>query len=255
MVSRVSLLKAFFGSFFIQAAWSFEKMQTLGFAAAISPAIKDIFKGDARLRDFAVRRHMSFYNAHPYMASPVLGAAIRLEEAGMKGECPVDSALRFRSRMMAPLSAIGDSFFWASLRPLASCAGILAALIWGLWGPAVFLVLYNAVHLSARWAGLKRGYADGDGVIASIKSLELPKWAARARLLAMFILGVFTAYCARMALALAGSGAQAVLAASVLGATLVVTAALVFLLKRGWRVARLIYAVTLPVIIIGALLY
>jgi PTS system mannose-specific IID component len=254
MISKKSFLKVFIGSFFIQAAWSFEKMQTLGFAAAISPAIKDVFKEDGQSGNLAIRRHMSFYNAHPYMASPVLGAAIKLEEAGMRGECPVDNALRFRSRVMAPLSAIGDLFFWGALRPLASCAGILAALIWGLWGPVVFLAVYNVVHISARWFGLKKGYALGEAVTGFVTSLALPRWGARARLACAFMLGFFLVGGMRFALNMADVRALGP-SAIAFAVALVLVAVFSLLLKRGWKVAGLVYLVTIPLIIIGVLFF
>ena len=78
------MFKVFLNSFFIQSAWSFEKMQGLGFAAAMAPAIKDIYK-DREQACAAIRRHMVFYNAHPYMASPILGAAIKMEEEVREG--------------------------------------------------------------------------------------------------------------------------------------------------------------------------
>ena len=74
MITRGAMLKVFFDSFFIQSSWSFEKMQSLGFAAAISPAIVEVYRDSPEGKSAALKRPLAFYNAHPYMASPVLGA-------------------------------------------------------------------------------------------------------------------------------------------------------------------------------------
>lgn len=193
MVGRYTLFKVFAGSLFVQSSWSFEKMQSLGFACAITPALRVLYAGDDAGLMEAQKRHMSFYNAHPYMASAVLGAAINLEEKALRSECRSEAALAFKKMVMAPYGAIGDAFFWGSLRPFASCAGVLSAFLWGFWGPVVFLLAYNAVHLWMRWHGLKKGYELGTGVVDYIKSLGLPGWGERLKTAGAATLGVFFA--------------------------------------------------------------
>ena len=127
------------------------------------------------------------------MASPVLGAAINMEEKARRGECAKDAPERFKSLVMGPYGAIGDAFFWGAARPLASIAGVLATVLWGMWGPLVFLAVYNLFHLLMRWYGLKKGIELGDGVVAFIKSLDLPMWAVRLKYLSAALLGVLCA--------------------------------------------------------------
>lgn len=254
MNRKAPLLKIFLGSFFIQSAWSFEKMQGLGFAAAISPALNSICRGK-EARRAALKRHLAFYNAHPYMASPVLGAAARLEEKIAEGEAPAQSAVEFKKRVMGPYGAIGDSFFWGSIRPLASCIGIFSAVLWGIWGALVFLAFYNVFHLWMRWMGLKKGYELGEGVVGYIKSLEMPRWGQRARYLACFFLGLIPAVIVYKAFLLPASGAGYMAPAILIG--LPAAAASVFVLmlffKKGLTVSRLIYLVALPLILYGVI--
>lgn len=193
MVSRYTLFKVFAGSLFVQSSWSFEKMQSLGFACAITPALKRIYSGDDAGLKAAQKRHLSIYNAHPYMGSAVLGASINLEEKARNNECRVDAAVAFKKLVMGPYGAIGDVFFWGSLRPFASSIGVLTAVLWGMWGPVVFLIVYNAVHLWMRWHGLKKGYELGTGVVDYIKALELPGWSERLKLAGAATLGALFA--------------------------------------------------------------
>ncbi len=50
MITRRAMFKVFMGSFFIQSAWNFERLQGLGFASAISPALSEIFAGNEASR-------------------------------------------------------------------------------------------------------------------------------------------------------------------------------------------------------------
>lgn len=192
MISRTTMFKVFLNSFFIQSAWSFEKMQGLGFAAAIAPAIKDIYKG-ADSASLALKRHMVLYNAHPYMASPILGAVIKMEEDVRDGKRAAGEVAFFKQSLMGPYGAIGDTFFWGSIRPLASIVGVLSALIWGFWGIVALLVVYNIFHIWMRWFGLRKGYKLGEDVVEYIKSLELPERALRIRAVSSGLLGILVA--------------------------------------------------------------
>lgn len=255
-MTRASMTKVFLGSFFIQSSWSFEKMQSLGFAAAISPALDEVYAGDEGKKAEALKRHLEFYNAHPYMASPILGASIRMEEEA-KGGADEGAGPRFKSRVTGPYSAIGDSFFWGSIRPLASVIGVVVSLFWGMWGPVAFLVLYNAFHLWMRLSGLKKGYELGEGVVGYIKSLELPQWSKRAKYIGTAVLALSSSVAA-WAVASGFSegyslwGARAwyfAMTAAVLGATFLLS----LVMRKGVRVTRLFYAVVVPLIIYGVL--
>jgi PTS system mannose-specific IID component len=224
-------------------------MQGLGFASAVSPALDELY-GDEKKRREALKRHLVFYNAHPYITSPILGAVISMEENSGGTEEGAARAARFKSAAMAPYSAIGDSFFWGSIRPLASCIGILISLFFGLWGPVVFLVFYNLFHLWMRWMGLTRGYALGEKVVGYIKSLELPARALKAKYAATALTGLLTA---ALATGLARTEGRPG-AAAFSGVIVFIAAAFILnlLMKKGLSVPKIIYLVVPPLIILGA---
>ncbi|MBI5587277.1 MAG: PTS system mannose/fructose/sorbose family transporter subunit IID [Deltaproteobacteria bacterium] len=254
MISRSAFLKVFLGSFFIQASWSFEKMQGLGFASAISPALKELYN-DKKPRLEALKRHLAFYNAHPYMASPLLGASINLEEKAEKGEAQGAQVQKFKSMIMGSYGAIGDSFFWGSVRPMASVVGVLSTFLWGWKGPLVFLLVYNLFHLWMRWHGLKEGLVLGKDVVGYIMSLDLPEWGLRFKRVSAAVLGVVTVVALGSLFGVAGPPVRKWLW---LGAGLpaVIAAVLVLslLFKRGLSVSKLIFIITLPLILYGLLL-
>ncbi|MDP2682834.1 MAG: PTS system mannose/fructose/sorbose family transporter subunit IID [Deltaproteobacteria bacterium] len=256
MIGRFTIFKVFLNSFFIQSAWSFEKMQGLGFASAIAPAIKDIYK-DRDQASAAFKRHMVFYNAHPYMASPILGAVIRMEEEVKDGKLDAKEVVSFKESLIGPYGAIGDTFFWGSVRPIASVLGVLSALILpgvsgGLWGPIVFLVVYNLFHIWMRWFGLHKGYKLGEDVVEYIKTLGLPEQALRIRIIATGLLGIMVAALIFKLFKTGMFGIQPVQIYQLFLITGFITTATILLsifLRKGISVSLAIYLLFLPAII------
>ena len=75
---------------FLQGSWNYERMQNGGWAYSLIPALKKLYpnKDDASA---ALKRHLEFFNTHPYIAAPILGVTLALEEERANG-APVDDA-------------------------------------------------------------------------------------------------------------------------------------------------------------------
>lgn len=166
------LARAFFRSFLIQASWSFERMQSLGFFYSVLPAIRAIHKTDEGFKD-ACKRHLEFFNTNPYMAGAIIGATIRMEEDGAS----VGEIKGLKNGLMGAYGALGDALFWSSLRPLAAVSSVIIALSGFIWAPAVFLIIYNLPHLFIRGYGIIIGHNEGIGVVRAVATLDLPKKA------------------------------------------------------------------------------
>jgi len=178
------LRRAFFRSFLIQSSWNFERMQSLGFFYSIAPALKSIYKNREGLEK-ASRRHLEFFNTNPYMAPAIIGATIRMEEDGAS-----DEEIRgLKVGLMGAYGAIGDSLFWASLRPLAAVIGVAFALHGFLWAPIVFFVIYNIPHIFIRGYGMVMGYRMGPGVVNAVKGLDIPARAQKIKAGILFVAG------------------------------------------------------------------
>lgn len=196
-IDRLILLRVLWRSFFFLAAANYQRMQNVGFGYAMLPALSRLYRGDA-LRA-AMARHLEFFNSHPYMAGLVLGAAIRIEEDIARGDSPPERVQRFKTQMMGPLAAIGDSFFWTSLRPLGAAiaiAGVLAGLA---WAPLAFLAIYNLCHLAVRAGGLFAGYARAEQIVIDINKLGLVRLADWAHVATGALLGAIGAQYADLA--------------------------------------------------------
>ena len=191
-VSAPTLARVFWRGLFLQAAWNRRGMQNLGFAYAIEPALRALYREPA-LRREALERHLQFFNCHPYMAAAILGGAIHHEERVAAGLAPSDAPVRYKSTLQGPLAALGDGFFWTALRPFCGALGAVGALLVGVPGVVAALVLYNAVHLALRARLFRLGYRGGDAVVAAIARLGLPLVADRLRAAGVALCGVAAA--------------------------------------------------------------
>jgi len=170
----------------IQTLLTPERMQGPGFAFALLPVLERLYPARRDLAR-AIRRHLAYFATHPILTGYVLGAAARWEERRANGEAVTDEAIDTWKRALAsPLAAMGDPFFWVTLRPLAGLVGIIAiGLIpaptlgpdWRvLLCPLLTLLTYNAFALPFRVVGTHVGYIEADRPAALLRSLRLREW-------------------------------------------------------------------------------
>lgn len=159
--SEKSLLRRMFlRSFLLQGSWNFERMQSLGFLYTILPALKEKYPDDGK-RGEAIKRHTAYFNTQPCLASFVAGAAAKLEWEVARGKAGPEDVDNLKSGLMGPLGALGDSFFWAGVKPAAAVLSVAMFLAGLVWAPLVFVILYNIPHLVLRWTALRDGYEHG----------------------------------------------------------------------------------------------
>jgi len=170
----------------IQALLTPERMQGPGFAFALLPVLERLYPERLDLGR-AIRRHLAYFATHPALAGYVLGAAARWEERRAAGDPISDETIDTWKRALAsPLAAMGDPFFWVTLRPLAGLVGVLAiglipAPLFGpdwrvLLCPLLTLLTYNAFALPFRVVGTHAGYIEAERPAALLRSLHLREW-------------------------------------------------------------------------------
>ncbi|MDP2959386.1 MAG: PTS system mannose/fructose/sorbose family transporter subunit IID [Longimicrobiales bacterium] len=188
-LTRRTLAAAFARSFLIQGSWNYRTMLGSGFAFAMLPALRLIFKGNPAGLDASLRRHLEHFNAHPYLSTVALGAVLRLEADGEDAE----AVRRFKAALRGPLGGLGDSLVWASWLPAISLAAL--SLYWlgmpGWVAVLAFLVVYNVGHVGLRAWGFRAGLSEGRGVGRSLSAASLTQWTERIRAAAGLLLGLF----------------------------------------------------------------
>ncbi len=211
-----TLARVFWRCLFVQAAWNRRGMQNLGFAYAIDPALRALYAEPER-REEALRRHLGFFNCHPYMAAAIVGGAIHHEERVAAGAEPRAEPLQYKQTLQGPLAALGDGFFWTALRPFFGAVAAVGALVGGWRAIVGALALYNVIHLAFRLGLFRAGYEKGDAIVADIQRLALPVAADRLRSGGAALCGLAAAIFAVRAAAIAGGtgAAIAILAAAI----------------------------------------
>ena len=182
-------ISVWFRSFFIQGSWNYERMQNGGWAFAMIPAIKKLYttKED---RAAALERHLEFFNTHPYVASPILGVTLALEEERANGMAIDDITIQgVKVGMMGPLAGIGDPVFWFTVRPILGALGASLAMSGNILGPIIFFLAWNIIRMAFMWYTQEFGFKAGSRISEDISGNVLQDITKGASILGMFILG------------------------------------------------------------------
>lgn len=184
---RRARLSAFVRSFLIQGSWNNRSMIGGGFAFAILPVLRRVFRGDAEEFSESLQRHSEHFNAHPYLSDLALGAVCRMEEDGRDPE----EIRRFKLAVRGPLGSLGDTLVWVGWRPAAVLCALVFALAGAPPGPTVifFLVLYNIGHIALRIWGFRVGLEWGSQVGDSLRAVAFPRQADRLASVGVFLMG------------------------------------------------------------------
>lgn len=138
--------------------FSYQYQQAGSVVFAFGPALRKIYQSDDEYIE-ALNNHFNYFNAHPWMANLVLGAAL--------GIAAKEAVQGFKVALMGPMAGIGDSLIWV-LYPtiMGSIAGSLAqqgnislALIW---------LALNIVFMFVRVWMFEFGYTSGTRLISML---------------------------------------------------------------------------------------
>lgn len=188
-LSKKDRLSVALRSTFLQGSWNYERMQNGGWCYAMIPAIKKLYTSKED-QVAALKRHLEFFNTHPYVASPVIGVTLALEEDRANGAEVEDSAIQgVKVGMMGPLAGVGDPAFWFTARPILGALGASLAMGGSILGPILFFVLWNVIRWAFMWYTQEFGYNVGTKITEDLSGGLLQKITKGASILGMFVLG------------------------------------------------------------------
>ena len=165
-----AMRRVFLRSFAIQGSWNYRSLIGSGFAFALLPLLRELYRDQPdKLRD-AVRRHTELFNSHPYLSPLALGAVAVLEAE----EAP-EVVSRFKAAVRGSLGTLGDRLVWSGWRPVCALAALILAALGAPWWFAIglYLLLYNAGHIALRVYGFRLGYSFGKRVGEELKRSPL----------------------------------------------------------------------------------
>lgn len=232
-------VRIYIRSFFIQAVWNYQNLLATGFCYALVPVAKRLFESKEQRVSF-LKRHMDFFNAHPYFALFAIGAIAKIEESGTSSP---EKISHFKNALMGPLGAVGDKLVWATIKPASILFGLVGVIIlddleWKIVFLMIVLTLYNIPHLVIRGYGLYKGYSMGYGVykILNINNFKvINNWYGG---LGATLLGIYISY----------SSLEFASGAITDGALFLSGSVIVFWLRK-WGIP-FFYSIILPIIVV-----
>ncbi|MCO7124957.1 PTS system mannose/fructose/sorbose family transporter subunit IID [Sporolactobacillus shoreicorticis] len=188
-LSKKDRISVWWRSTFLQGSWNYERMQNGGWAYSMIPAIKKLYKSKED-RAAALKRHLEFFNTHPYVASPIIGVTLALEEERANGAPVDDVAIQgVKIGMMGPLAGIGDPVFWFTVKPILGALAASLAMTGNILGPILYFVGWNIIRMAFMWYTQEFGYKAGSKITDDLSGGLLQDITKGASILGMFILG------------------------------------------------------------------
>ena len=188
-LTKSDRFKAFLRSYFLLSSFNYERMQNGGFVYTLIPAIKKLYTSKED-RAAALKRHLEFFNTQPFMANPIFGVTLALEEERANGANIDDAAISgVKIGMMGPLAGAGDPLFWFTLRPIFLSLGASLAISGNILGPIVFFVLWNAMVAAVKWYSQEFGYKAGTAITDDSSGNLLQQVTRGASMMGMFVIG------------------------------------------------------------------
>ncbi|EMF4697473.1 PTS mannose/fructose/sorbose transporter family subunit IID [Salmonella enterica] len=194
LVTARDLRRVFWRSFQMEFSWNYERQMNLAFVYTLIPVLKKLYSRKEDLAE-ALKRHLAFFNTTPHIVTLTLGITVAMEEKNsQQKEMDASSIDNVKASLMGPLAGIGDSFFWGTLRLIATGIGTSLALKGNILGPILFLLVFNVPHILARWFFTRWGYVLGTGVLQRIQqSGMMESLTYGASIIGLMVVGAMTA--------------------------------------------------------------
>lgn len=185
-----TLVSCYLRCYLVGAAYNTRGLQHVGLAYAMEPGLIALYP-DAAERDEVFARYLKLYNTHFFWTPLLVGLFLSLEEKIAQGLAPAEMLDNVKTTTAFTLSAIGDTFFSASVMGLwgLSAACLAASGRYGLLlGTAAGLFLAVQIFKAVTF---HRGYREGFAVLRRLKRWDLVNLGRRVKLLNAVLLPLF----------------------------------------------------------------
>lgn len=171
--------------FWAQTAWSYEKMQGIGYGFSMLPVLRKIYKDNPKDLQGAVKNHLQFFNTNQWMASIILGVNVAIEEdLKAKGK---DVIASIKTGLMGPLAGVGDSLFYVIIPTILGSIAAYMAIEGSMIGVIIWL-LANILIIGLRYVMFVGGYKQGISIIDNISG-KLKTITNAASILGLTVVG------------------------------------------------------------------
>lgn len=186
-LDQKTLNKMAWRSCFLQASFNYERMQAAGWLYSILPGLEKIHADDKEDLALSMTHNMEFFNIHPFLVTFAMGIILSMEQK--KVDIPTIRAVRVS--LMGPLGGIGDALFWMTLVPIT--AGICSnmAISGNVFGPILFLIIFNVVQFALRFGLMNWSYKMGMNALDTLMD-QMQAFTRAASILGVFVVGCLT---------------------------------------------------------------
>ena len=194
VVTNSDLRRIFFRSMLLEANFNFETWQNTGFAFAMMPVLKKLYKTKESMAA-ALQRHLQLFNTSTYGCTLILGLTTAMEEQNSRdADFNADSINSVKLGLMGPLAGVFDSLFWGTLKVIAAGVGTSLALKGNVSGVVLFILLFNVPHLLLRYQLTFTGYKAGTKFLQKLsRSNVMDRLTQGAAILGLMVVGAMPA--------------------------------------------------------------
>lgn len=191
LLTKQDQRKTFLRQGFLLGSFNYERMQNMGFSYIMMPTLKRLYADRPEEYAQALRRHLEFFNTQPYLAAPIVGVSMAMEEQRALGAEIDDATISsVKVGMMGPVAGVGDPLFWGTLRPVIGALAASFAAQGSMIGPILFFVAWNVIRLTTLWYGQKVGYEQGTNIGQNLAGGLMQRVTQGASTMGMFMMGV-----------------------------------------------------------------
>ncbi|HHY35099.1 MAG TPA: hypothetical protein GX510_05630 [Firmicutes bacterium] len=184
----------FWRSFNFAGNYNFERLMALGMASMMVPVLRRLARTKEEIVS-GLKRHLVFYNSHPYLGAMITGVVAAMEVQKAQGAAIKDEDINgVKTAMMGPFAGVGDSLFWGTLHPIY--LSITAALAAQGNPVAPFLAWFfiGGTAVAGHWFFLNYGFRWGTDVLAKIReSNVIERVAGGAKIVGILVAGAMIA--------------------------------------------------------------
>ena len=183
-------MSCFLRCYLVGAAFNTRGLQHVGLAYAMEPGLVRLYP-DPAVRNEVFERYLKLYNTHFFWTPLLVGLFLSLEEKIAQGLAPAEMLDNVKTTTAFTLSAIGDTFFSASVMGLwgISAACLAASGRYGLLLAAAAVLFVTAQVFKA--VTFRTGYREGFQVLRRLKRWDLVNLGRRIKMANAVLLAVF----------------------------------------------------------------
>ncbi|MFW6694790.1 PTS system mannose/fructose/sorbose family transporter subunit IID [Streptomyces sp. MAR4 CNX-425] len=178
----------------LQSGFNYERFQNVGMWWALRPLLEKLYRPGPE-RAAAYKRHLMYFNTHPFVVGPILGIVAGMERRRAAGEKNLDDEAMnsVKVGMMAPLAGMGDSIVFGTIRPILSGVCATLAVQGNIAGPILFFTVMLAIQVLLRAYGTSIGYRQGIAFLEKLDPRQIDRVKESATIVGLAVVGALVA--------------------------------------------------------------